>query len=141
METVNQDETVKTFTQEEVDAIVGERLKRDRAKYADYDALKAKAEQFDQAIEQKNSLQTELNAIKTANAIRDIRIKVSTETGVPADLLTSDTEDACREQAEAIKAFATPKSYPSVRDGGELQTPAGKKSTRDQFAEWSQNIF
>ena len=37
----------KTFTQEDVDRIVGERIKREREKYADYDDLKAKANDND----------------------------------------------------------------------------------------------
>lgn len=60
-ETVNQENTTatqpetesKTFTQEEMDAIIGERLKRERAKYVDYEALKEKADKFD-AFEEAN---------------------------------------------------------------------------------------
>ena len=153
METVNQEEAIdRTFTQAEVDAIVGDRLKRERAKYADYDDLKAKAAKFDEmeeasktelqkAIDKSKALQTELDALKSANAIRDIRSKVAEETGVPANLLTGDSEESCREQAQAIKDYAVPKNYPNVRDGGELQTPVNTKTARDQFAEWSEKIF
>ena len=97
METVNQENkatenTEKTFTQAEVDAIVGDRLKRDRQKYADYDALKEKAEKFDameeankselqKAIERGDALQNELNTMKAANTVRDMREKVAEETG------------------------------------------------------------
>ena len=49
METVQQVE--KTFTQAELDKIVSERLTRDRAKYADYEELKVKAEKFDKMDE------------------------------------------------------------------------------------------
>ena len=41
----------RTFTQAEMDAIIGDRLKRERAKYADYEDVKAKAQQFDAAQE------------------------------------------------------------------------------------------
>lgn len=44
-------ETERTFTQAEMDAIIGDRLKRERAKYADYEDVKAKAQQFDAAQE------------------------------------------------------------------------------------------
>jgi hypothetical protein len=37
----------KTFTQAELDAVVKDRLKREREKYADYDAVKAKATKLD----------------------------------------------------------------------------------------------
>ena len=122
METVNQGNTQatenpeKTFTQAEVDAIVGDRLKRDRQKYADYDALKEKADKFDQmeeaskselqkAVEQAAALKNELDSIKAENMVRDIREKVANETGVPASLLTATTEDECTDQAKAILAY------------------------------------
>ena len=149
METVNQENQAteeRTFTQAEVDAIVGERLKRDRTKYADYDALKAKADKFDameeqnktdlqKATERADSLQAELDNIKNANKIRDIRSKVAEETGVPANLLTGETEEDCKEQAQAILGFAKPAGYPNVRDGGEVNK-VGKPTTRQQFADW-----
>lgn len=157
METVNQDNNAienpeKTFTQAEVNAIVGDRLKRDREKYADYDSLKEKADKFDKmeeanktelqkAIERSDALKSELDSLKAANTIRDIRQKVAAETGVPINLLTADTEETCLEQAKAILAFSESNGYPSVRDGGELRTPAGQKSTRDLFAEWSEKVF
>lgn len=154
METVNQEvteATERTFTQAEVDAIVGDRLKRDRAKYSDYDDLKAKAAKFDEleeankselqkAVELNQTLQTELDALKNANALRDIRSKVAEETGVPVSLLTGETAEACREQAEAILGFAKPSTYPAVRDGGEV-TNVGKPSTRQQFANWANEVF
>lgn len=39
----------KTFTQAELDAVIADRLTRDRGKYADYDTIKAKAEAHDKA--------------------------------------------------------------------------------------------
>ena len=36
-------QTERTFTQAEMNAIIADRLNRERTKYADYDALKAKA--------------------------------------------------------------------------------------------------
>ena len=89
-ETVNQENvaTEKTFTQDEVNAFVGERLAREREKYADYEALKEKAAKYDQAEEASKSelqkateraekLESELNGLKKANEIRQIRDKVA----------------------------------------------------------------
>ena len=45
----------KTFTQAELDAAIESRLTRERAKFADYEALKAKAEKFDKAEEAAKS--------------------------------------------------------------------------------------
>lgn len=87
------------------------------------------------------ALKDELTSLKTANALRDLREKVSKESGVPASLLTADTEDACKAQAEAIKAYAQPTGYPAVRDGGEVHATGGKPATRDQFAEYVNKIM
>lgn len=144
-ETVNQGQN-DVFTQEDVDRIVGERLSRERQKYADYDALKEKAARWDQAEEankselqkaqeRAESLQSELDALKQAATIRGIRDKVAQETGVPATLLTGSTDDECRAQADAIKAYASP-GYPDVKDGGEVTKIKSKKSPRDAFAAW-----
>ena len=82
----------------------------------------------------------ELNSLKAANALRDIRTKVSRDTGVPMDLLTGETEEACKNQADMIKAYAQPSRYPKVPDGGEAH-PGGSSATRDKFAEWfSENM-
>ena len=140
----------KTFTQEEVNNIIAERLGRDRQKYADYDSLKEKAEQFDKlqeankselqkATERAEGLEKELAEIKKANEVRDIRLKISNETGVPFELLTEETEEGCKKQADAINAFAMPKGYPKVKDGGEING-ALKQSNGKQFADWFNQV-
>ena len=150
-ETVNQENqatttTGKTFTQDEVNAIVTDRLTRDRAKYADYDALKEKAEKFDQleeankselqkATERADALQVELDKLKGENAVRELRNKVAEETGIPVNLLTGGTEEDCRAQAKAIAEYAKPSAYPKVRDGGEVQHTTGG-ANRDKFKDW-----
>lgn len=136
----------KTFSQAEVNKIVEERLIRDRQKYADYEEMKAKALKFDEleeaaktdlqkANEKATALQQELDAIKAEGQLRLMRESVAKEAGVPASLLTADTEEACKAQAKEIIDFARPQQYPSVRDGGE---PGGtmKTSTREQFNAW-----
>lgn len=141
----NAGNTERTFTQAEVDKIVGDRLQRDRKNYADYEDLKAKAAKYDEleeanktelekANEQVKSLQTELDAMKSAEKVRGIREKVAKEMNIPANLLTGDTEESCKEQAEAIQAYAKP-AYPNVNDGGEPQNTQGQ-ATREQFAAW-----
>lgn len=91
----------------------------------DFEAAQANATKFEK----------ELNDLKAANALRDTREKVSKATGVPAALLTGATEDDCMAQANAIKEYARPSTYPAVPDGGEA---GGIHSTepRDDFADW-----
>ena len=152
METVNQEtkdtatnaeQQERTFTQSELDAIVSDRLKRERAKYADYDEMQAKAAKYDEAeeasktelqkaTERADNLQAQLDALTKANEIRSIREKVATETGVPAHLLNGDTEEACRALAEGITAFrdgaVKPPVAPVVKDGGEVHAPTLTKA-------------
>ena len=155
METVNQEvnatqeQQEAKFTQADLDRIVKDRLMREREKYGDYDALKAKADKFDEieeasktelqkATEKAKALQDELDAFKKAESLRTMREKVAHDTGVPVNLLTAESEDACKEQAKQILEFSRPSGYPQVKDGGEVRT-SGKKSTRDSFAEWFNN--
>ena len=141
----------KTFSQAELDAVVKDRLKREREKYADFDALKAKAEKFDEleaankselekANEEVEKLKKELTEIKTAETVREIRESVAKETGIPAHLLTGKTEEECKAQALAIADFAKPAPYPVVKDGGEINN-IGKSTTRQQFADWTSKVF
>lgn len=157
-ETVNQENATnntqepKTFTQEEVNGIVNDRLARERKKYEgiDLEALKSKAAKFDKleeesktelqkATERAEKLQAELDGIKKANEVKSIREKVAEEMAIPVSLLTADTEEECREQASAINAFAKPSAYPQVRDGGEPRN-LNKNATRDDFAKWAQQV-
>ena len=158
METVNQEEAtkeveVKTFTQEEVNGIVNDRLARERKKYEgiDLEALKSKAAKFDEmeaankselekANDKVQALEAELNGIKKANELNAMRENVAKEIGIPANLLTGDSEEECRAQGEAIKEFATPSGYPSLRDGGEPQL-VGKKTAREDFESWANQVF
>lgn len=134
----------RTFTQEEVDKLLGQRLYEERAKYADYAELKSKAEHHDE-LEQKmkdaNSkiaeLQSKADALQHNIDIGNIRKKVSAETGIPMDLLTGETEESCKSQAEAMIKWRESHvpNYPNVKDGGEVTNVSGS-STRDQFAAW-----
>lgn len=154
-ETVKQEnigvESEKTFTQEDVNRMIGERLARENAKYSDYEELKKKASEYDQmkdsekselqkATERADQLQLQLDKLTKDNAVRVIREKVAKEKGIPVGLLTGDTEELCISQADAIIDFAKPGSYPTVKDTGEMRKQ-GKKSTADQFADWLNDQF
>ncbi len=140
----------KTFTQAEVNEILKERLSERKSKYSDYEELKKKAEEYDRlqensktelqkATEKAAKLQAELDNMKKEASVKDIRAKVSKETGVPDNLLTGKTEEDCKAQAEAIKAYADP-GYPNLTDKGEAGSGGGT-STRDQFANWANGIL
>lgn len=145
----------KTFTQDEVNAIVEGRLSRERQKYADYDTLKEKAGKYDQqlesgksdlekAVEKITSLQEQLNNLTRSNTLRDIREKVSKETKVPASLLTGEDEESCKKQAQAILEFAKPSNggYPGTKPNG--KSGSSERSSGDNnedMREWARQIF
>lgn len=145
-ETVNQEES-KTFTQDELNAIVGDRLKRERDKYADYEALKEKALKLDEleeasktelqkATERAQQLEAELNGLKKAEELRKLKEAVANEFGVPANVLSGEDEESLKSQAKAIKEYASQgNAYPQVKDGGEV-TNTTNSTTRQQFANW-----
>ena len=131
--------TPKTFTQDEVNAIIKKR-------FPDYKTLEQKAKKFDEleeaskselqkATEKVTQLENELNGMKKAQEISGIRSAVAKELGIPSELLTADTKEDCEAQAKALLAFAGKKTYPSVRDSGEVSGQI-KRSTRQQFADW-----
>ena len=148
-ETTNQEQTTeKMFTQAELDAIVKDRLKRDREKYADYDALKEKASKFDEleqanktelekALEKANNLQKELDGIKAAQQLREMREKIANESNVPIEFLTGATEEECNLQAEKVKEMLSASGVPvKVIDGGEILNP-GKQTSGQIFEKWA----
>ena len=147
----NAEGQTRTFTQEEVNAIVGKRVAEEKGKFADYEDLKAKAAKYDEAeeankselqkaTERANNLEAELNGLKKAEEIRQMREKIASETGIPANLINGTTEDECKAQAEAIKAFATPSGYPKVKDGGEVPKPSSGNAKAD-FADFMNAVF
>lgn len=132
---------VRTFTQEQVDEIVKQRLARAKhEKPADYDELKSKAAELDEIKNQSESdieklqsridkLENENKSMKHAREVDEWRAEVAKETGVPASVLRGDTLDELKAHADAVKAAMT--FYPSVDPG----TPAKSKLTPEQIGE------
>jgi hypothetical protein len=130
----------RTFTQAELDAIVKERLRREREKHADYDQLKAKAAKYDEAEEAAKSdlqkateraeqLQKELDGMKAAQQRQAIVTQVAKDTGVDAEILATmsgATEDEIKANADLLKAkFAAVPGYKSDPhdNGGHHEEP------------------
>jgi len=130
-------EPERTFTQAEMDAIIGDRLKRERSKYADYESLKEKAAQFDaaqeaaksdyeKAVERAERAEAELKAVRAEKERADEVARVAAEKGVDAALLSRMSGDV-GENAEFLKAQmdSRPK-YEPVHDGGEAKASSVK---------------
>ncbi len=135
----------KTFTQEEMDAIIGERLGRLKAKYADYDELKSKAAAYDEAaeaskselqkaVEERDRYKARLDKLEADAKRAELVAKVAAEQGVDAALLSRMSGDV-EENAAFLKEQldSQPRHYP-VPDNGEAKAAAGK-NTAQQFAD------
>lgn len=135
----------KTFTQEELNAIVADRLARERGKYADYDDLKRDAEAYrarqeadktelQKAQERIAELEAEQGERKRKDEHAALVRKVMEAQKVDAryaSLLTADTEEALTEQAKLIgERFADP----VPREGGKPPQVGDKDAEMKAFA-------
>lgn len=139
-------------TKEQIDALMALNGNDINAQKAEIDALNSQLATAQAAASRANpdalaaaqaklaEMESKLEAMTTADSLRQMREKVAEELKVPAKLLTADTEEACKTQAQAALAFAHSIGSLSVGDGGEAQV-TGKPSTRAQFADWAnQNL-
>lgn len=143
-------------TQDEFDAVIGERLKHEREalaeKYGDYDDLKNKVADYEQQISQM-TLAAEDSAKKYAGYEKDladlqakvkgyetasVKTRIAHETGLPYELaerLRGEEEADIRKDAEALAKMVggqTRKAAPPLRD----TEPAGdgKKAAMRAFS-------
>jgi len=127
-------EPERTFTQAEMDAIIGDRLKRERSKYADYESLKEKAAQFDaaqeatksdyeKAVEERDALKARLDKLEADKAHADAVAKAASEHGVDAALLARMSGDVDENALFLKQTMAAAPKFGQVPDGGETPPP------------------
>lgn len=130
----------QSFTQADVDRIVRERVGRERAKFADYDDLKAKAEGAKTAEQRIADLEKRLAEADSREQHRQLVAKVAKENGItdPDDIslfLTGSDEDTLTAQAKRIAAKASVRpSGNYVPNEGRTSTPPGGDADMRQFA-------
>lgn len=105
-------------SQDDLNRIIAERVSRERAKYADYDDLKAKAGKFDELAEaQKSEIQRATERADAAEReaaeqrAEALRLRVAHKHGIPADhldLLSGTDEAALEARAKKVAALITP---------------------------------
>jgi len=132
-------------TQDELDRVIGQRIARERAKFADYDEIRA---QLASAVRDKDTAERELGDLQKAYAeletrlttaeLSELRLRVAAEKGVPADLLNGDTEEALVAAADALLAFqrssgASPHHGPISGLDGLGQFPSRDDEAREVF--------
>lgn len=130
----------ETFKQEDVDRIVKERLERERAKFADYDDLKAKAEGA-KSVEEKLA---ELEAKHAEAEARALRSDVAAKHGISAEdrdlFLTGSDETTLTAQAKRLAervAEQKRQGNRAPREGG--TTSEGKDD--GEMREFARNLF
>lgn len=158
-----QKEPERTFTQAEFDAAFNERMRNERkkhadelAKFSDYEAMKAKAEKFDEldaankselekandaaakALKRAEEAEAKASALEAEKAHAALVAKVASEEEVPASLLSGSDEDELRASAQALKAYieASKPAVPETRAGGATPAPDDemKLSEREKHA-------
>lgn len=128
----------ETFTQSDVDRIVRERVQRERAKYADYDALKAKAEGA-KSVEDRLAEMEKRTAAAEASALRS---DVAARHGISAEdrdlLLTGTDAETLEAQAKRIAEASERKKKANIvpREGNNPKATGG-----DEEREFVRKLF
>lgn len=154
------EEFKKIETQEELNAIIGERLKRSETKHAEEtaglrkeietlkaekDALSKEKEGTSAIMAEKDKNLTELQAKVQKYESDSVKTRIAKEVGIPEgliDRLRGETEEDLKKDAESLKALL-PKhqapgkgNAPKDADGSENDTRAG---LREMLAQMNQN--
>ncbi|OHU67401.1 hypothetical protein BKG87_22160 [Mycobacteroides chelonae] len=122
--------------QEEFDKRLAQRLGRERAKFSDYDALKAKAAKLDE-IEAANKSELQKLSERADAAekraekaeLESLRAAVASEKGVPASSLIGRTREELEAGADELIAWRDknappPKKVTTATSGGGLKSGA-----------------
>lgn len=132
----------QSFTQEDVDRIVADRLKRERdkitAQYADYDDLRAKAEGAKTAEDRIAELERKYQDAETAR----LRSDVAAKHGISAEdrdlFLTGTDQETLTKQAERLAGKASERKKNSnlaPREGTNPQPAA------DEMRDFTRKLF
>lgn len=96
-------------TQEELNAIIGERLEQarnaERKKFADYDDIKAQLAGLQKDAAEKDATIAKLNGELKSSRADLAKTRIALEKGLPMELcnrLTGDTEDELKKDAETL---------------------------------------
>lgn len=108
-------------TQEEFDAAIGERLKRERKtiaeQYSDYESLKSKVSDYEKQIGDQTrtigALQAQVKGYETSS----VKMRIAHETGIPYELaarLSGETEAEIRADAKTLAGFLSAPPKPAA---------------------------
>lgn len=126
----------QSFSQEDVDRIVNDRLARERKKFEGFDDIKAKAEKFDAVASERDALAEKVRDFESQAERSRIASEVAKEAGVPAEALRGNTREDLEAHAEVLKALIKP-AGPVIP--GQEKSP--QKVESDPMREFTRNLF
>ena len=127
----------RTFTQEEVNRMVADRLKRERSKYEGY----VKADEADEAKSRAEKAEAELAELKGVAERAEAVAAAADKAGVPVEfvqMLNGTDAEELVEQIERVKKLLP--AYPTRTDDGGARATV-KRSTSDMFADSINKFF
>ena len=136
----------KTFTQEQVNALVGSARVHERQKYQNYDQYKAAFEELEKikegeksdlqkAIERAEKAESERNALQAEKDKSTWASEVSKATGVPAEVLRGSTKEEMQAHAEALKPHFATNAAPVVNSDGFAPAAGAAATNAERFAQ------
>ncbi len=141
----------RTFTQEEVDRIINERIGRERSRKSDYEDLKEKAgkisdieSKLSKALEENEKLKSEAKQAEHEKELSAIRAEVASKYGIgDPSVLVGDDEKQIGDYAEKLmKVFAGMRSRGIVAEQSARTGQAKPRhSGREDFANAMKNTL
>lgn len=128
-------EEVKTFTQDEVNEIVKERLAREKSRYSDYEDLKKTAQSVDEIRAESESFKSRAEEAE----IQLLRHSVASDKGVPAHLLKASTQEELEAEADALNEFRG--NRPVSNSFEKANSSKSKGNSSEQFASVVEDLF
>lgn len=142
----------KTFTQEEVNSIVGDRVKKEQAKHlAEIESLNSKITAYEKQIADYPNQLKELNEKLTAQTkafeesqakisqyeLQSVKLRVANEFGIPFELanrLNGTNEDEIKKDAESIKSFVGMKTKVPTKEVDDAKVEGGVNAAYRELA-------
>jgi len=122
----------RTYTKDEVNKIVADRLKRERSKYEGY----VKGDEATEALTRAEKAEAELQAMKAERERAQAVSKAAQDSGIPAEVVAMLAGKDGEELAEQAKRIAEllPTFPTRIDDGG--ARAAAKKTNGEVFADF-----
>jgi len=128
----------KSFTQEQVNALLADTKRKEREKFADYDDVKAKASKLDEleqssktelqkALDKAAAVEAELSAYKSKEQVSSWASEITKDSDIPAAVLRGSTKEELEQHFEQLKSLA-PKPRRTSAPTGQVTGEQGSRA-------------